>query len=49
MPLMPSTGGRTRQRKVAIAVRKWAAEESVAVWNWASKFFINQVLCPEAC
>jgi hypothetical protein len=30
-----------KPRRVAIAVRTWAAEECVAVWNWASKYFIR--------
>lgn len=40
---MPSLQASLRRKRlrVAIAVRTWAAEESVAVWNWASKYFIN--------
>jgi hypothetical protein len=34
---MPST----RPRRVAIAVRSWASEESVFVWTWAQKYFIR--------
>jgi hypothetical protein len=30
-----------KPRRAAIAVRTWAAEECVAVWNWASKYFIR--------
>ena len=37
----PLGGGGARPRRVAIAVRTWAAEESIAVWNWASKYFIQ--------
>lgn len=30
-----------RARRVAIAVKTWSGEESVFVWNWAKKYFIQ--------
>eukprot|EP00892_Ulva_mutabilis_P007955 jgi/Ulvmu1/5531/UM023_0067.1 len=30
-----------RARRVAIAVKTWSGEESVFVWNWARKYFVQ--------